>query len=277
MPDQADGLRSLFARRRPSLLIVAGSDRCKAAVAVHFAREAAAEGRVTVLVDGTAGQLAAACEVSCRYELSHVLAGDKQIADVLRTLDPRLLLLPAARALSRSGSFTPEENERLGEAFSSGIAQALANAGIGDAQVDLIVVNADEAKATQAVEAFGRDARVVIVATDQSASLRGAYLEMKLLSQQQKFENFEVVVPRFDDVTAPGVVFTNLANAARRFLDIELEDGRTVHLVEPDRAVFTAARTSLLTEQSDDALDASSATPMTNHLPIDEAQHAAVA
>ena len=230
MPDQAAGLRSLFARRRPSLLIVAGSDPRKAAVALHFAREAAAGLRATVLIDGTAGQVAIACDQACRYELAHVLAGDKTLDDVLRALTPCLLLLPAARALSRFGSFTAEEEARLSDAFSTGIVQALVAAGAGETQVDLVVVHAEAAQAVRAVEAFGRDARVVIVASDQATSLRGAYAEMKSLAQQQGIENFEIVVPREDDEASTGVAFANLANAARRFLDIELTDGGTVLL-----------------------------------------------
>ncbi len=233
MPDQAAGLRSLFARRRPSLLIVAGSDACKAAIAVHFAREAAAGSRATVLIDGTAGQVATACELACRYELAHVLAGDMAIDEVLRALTPHLLLMPAARALSRFGSFSAAEDARLADAFSTGITQALACAGSQETQVDLIVVNAEEAQAARAVEAFGRDARVVIVASDNAQSLRGAYVEMKALAQQQNLENFEIVVPRFDETGTSGIAFTNLANAARRFLDIELRDGGGVLLAVP--------------------------------------------
>ena len=233
MPDQAAGLRNLFARRRPSLMIVAGSDACKAPVAVHFARDAAAGRRATVLVDGTAGQTAAACNLACRYELAHVLAGDKPLDAVVRALTPHLLLLPAARALSRFGSFSPDEDERLADAFSSGLPKAFHAAGGDGAQVDLIVVVADEAKAARAVDAFGRDARIVVVASDHATSLRGAYVEMKALSQQHGIENFEIVVPRFDDEPAAGVAFANLTATARRFLDIELTDGGSVLLTAP--------------------------------------------
>jgi MinD-like ATPase involved in chromosome partitioning or flagellar assembly len=227
MPDQAAGLRSLFARRRPSLMIVAGSDAAKAAVALHFAREAAAGNRATVLIDGTAGQIAMACDVPGRYELAHVLAGDVPFRDVVRALTPHLLLLPAARALSRFGSFDAEEEARLAESFSSGIAQALTDAGT-QTQVDLIVVNADEGQASRAVDAFGRDAQVIIVASDQGASLRGAYAEMKALTQLQGLEIFEIVVPRFGDDAPTGVAFANLSATARRFLDIELVDGGAI-------------------------------------------------
>ncbi len=250
MPDQAAGLRSRFARRRPSLLIVAGSDARKAAVALHFAREAAAGQRATVLVDGTPGQLAIACESACRYELVHVLAGDVALGDVLRVLTPHLLLLPAARALSRFGSFSADEEARLTDAFSTGIAQALTAAGAGETQVDLIVVNAGAAEAARAVDAFGRDGRVVIVASDQASSLRGAYAEMKSLARQQNIENFEIVVPRRDDEAATGIAFANLANAARRFLDVDVTDGGTVLLPPPKPvAAFPGSRASLDSER----------------------------
>ena len=236
MPDQAAGLRSLFARRRPSLLIVAGCDGAKAAVAAHFAHDAAASHRATVLVDGTAGQVAAACGIGCRYELANVLAGDVSFSDVVRALTPHLLLLPAARALSRFGSFDADEEARLSESFSSGITQALADAGT-EAQVDLIVVNADEGQASRAVEAFGRDARVVIVASDHHASLRGAYAEMKALSQQHGLEIFEIVTPRASDEEPVGLAFANLAATARRFLEIELVDGGAITLPPTQGAV----------------------------------------
>ncbi len=183
MPDQAAGLRSLFTRRRPSLLVVAGSDPAKAAVAVHFAREAAAAARATLLVDGTAGQLARACDVACRHELAHVVAGDVALSDIARPLTRHLLLLPAARALARVGSFDAIEEARLEAVFSHGIAEAFATIGV-EPQVDLVVVHAEALRASQAVAAFGRDARVVIVASGSGASLRGAYAEMKALVRE---------------------------------------------------------------------------------------------
>lgn len=280
MSDQAAGLRGLFARRRPSLLIVAGSDPCKAAVALHFAREAAAEGRATVLVDGTPGQVASVCDVACRYELSHVLAGDVPIGDVLRMVTPNLLLLPAARALSRFGSFTTAENTRLGEALSTGLTQALAAAGTSEPQVDLIVVNAEEAEAGRAMDAFGHDARVIVVASDRATSLRGAYAEMKLLSQRQKIDNFDIVVPRFDDLDTPGVAFANLATAARRFLDIELADGQTVRLAErfdPYRSNGHTGPVAPIDEPDDAPFASSTASSDFQSLSTDEAHHAAIA
>ncbi len=100
--------------------------RRKAGVAVRLARDAASAGRATLLVDGTPGELARACRVGCRHELAHVVAGDVALADVVRPLAPRLLLLPAARALARVGSYDATDEARLAAAFSSGVADAFA-------------------------------------------------------------------------------------------------------------------------------------------------------
>lgn len=279
MPDQAAGLRSLFAPRRPSLLIVTGSDSCKGAVAAHFAREAAAARRATVLIDGSAGQVATACGVSCRYDLSHVLAGDKPLADVLKVLTSHLLLLPAARALSRFGSLDADEESRLSQAFSAGIAEAFTGAGTQDAQVDLIVVNAEQGEASRAVEAFGRDARVVIVASDEAASLRGAYAEMKSLSRDLAIENFEIVVPGTGDAPATRIPFTNLANAARRFLDIELVDGGAVPITARTSGPLNlnTLRGATIRASSKPLVSVAAAAPAFIPPSIDEVSHAAVA
>ena len=270
MPDQAAGLRSLFARRRPSLLIVAGSDPCKAAVAVHFARKAAAGGRATVLIDGSPGQVATACNRACRYDLAHVLTGDKTLDDVVSALTPQLLLLPAARALSRFGSFNADEEARLADAFSTGIAQALAVAGAEETQVDLIVVHAEERQAVRAVDAFGRDARMILVASDQAASLRGAYQELKALTQVPGLDNFEIVVPRFDDAEPASLAYANLANTARRFLDIELTDGGAVTLSALRQTIV-----GICPSAPRDGIDARAMSALSSS--FEEASHAAAA
>ena len=282
MTDQAAGLRSLFARRRPSLLIVAGSDPCKAAVATHFAREAATDGRATLLVDGTAGQIAMLCDVPCRYELAHVLAGDVPLDRVVRALTPHLLLLPAARALSRFGSLSESEQARLAESFSQGMADALVQAGSDDAQIDLIVINAAEGHAMRAVAAFGREARVVIVASDRPVSLRGAYVEMKALTHEG-VETFEIVSPRFDDTTTAGVAFANLAATARRFLEIEIVDGGSVLLSPPPTVdapaspiVHALPGATRVATSIDEEPVAVSSTP-SSHSSTAEVLHAAVA
>jgi MinD-like ATPase involved in chromosome partitioning or flagellar assembly len=224
MSDQAEGLRSLFTRRTPTLVVVAGSDVAKAAVALRIASEAAATGAGTLIVDGTPGRVARVAGVHCRYELADVASGDVAIGDVLRRVASGVHLLPAARALGRANAFSDEESARVGVAFANGISRAFS--ADGAATIDRIVVHAADGRATRAIEAFGRNAKAVIVASDDRASLHGAYFEMKALAQAG-VSHFELVARPAGTVRA-ALAYSNLEETARRFLDIELIDGGSI-------------------------------------------------
>jgi hypothetical protein len=163
-------------------------------------------------------------------------------------------LLPAARALTRAGTFTPAEAARMAEAFASGIPRALADT---DGAIGRIVVHAADGRATRAVDAFGRDGRAVIVASEDRASLHGAYFEMKALAQAG-VTRFELVT-RAEGPSMNGIAYLNLAATARRFLDIDLADGGSI--AEP----VTSAR----------ATRASKPSPMTPTYE-EEVSHAAI-
>ena len=231
--DQASGLRNLFARRRPEIVIVCGCASTRPDVAVQLAQAAAAEGRETLLVDASvgevAGRLSARLPVPCRYELNHVVTGDKALCDVLRTIRPRLTLLPAARALARFGMYDADETARLYAAFARDLAD-----------VESVVVHATAADAASVASAFGRDARIVVAAADDAESLRDSYRELKALARHVGFTRFEIVTMvatpsrvrklSIDANPPPDRAFANLAATARRFLDpdIELVDGGSV-------------------------------------------------
>jgi MinD-like ATPase involved in chromosome partitioning or flagellar assembly len=224
MSDQAEGLRSLFARRAPTLVVVAGSDVAKPAVALRIASEAAATGAGALIVDGTPGRVARVAGVSCRYELADVASGDVAVEDVLRRVASGVCLLPAARALNRAGAFTGEEHARVAEAFANGISRAFSKDGART--IDRIVVHAADGRAARAIEAFGPNARAVIVASDDRASLHGAYFEMKALAQAG-VTRFELVARPAGTVRA-ALAYSNLEETARRFLDVELVDGGSI-------------------------------------------------
>jgi flagellar biosynthesis protein FlhG len=201
----------------------------------------------------------------CRYELSQVLSGDRALSDVIKVLSTELLLLPAARALLRYDVLSRDEQARLALAFSSGIGEIFAQAGAPDAQVDLVVVNAEQGQAVRAIEAFGRDARVVIVASDGSKPLRAAYTEVRRLVELG-LENFEVVVPVTVESADAGTAYANLAKTAKRFLDIDLADGGTVTVVPPpSRTAITFSSTRM-----------HSASPFPLQSPTHEVPHAAI-
>ena len=98
--DQAEGLRKLFSRSSPTVLPILVPGGGQGALVANLAIALARSGREVLLVDATPGEVATAMGLRCRYELAHVVAGDKQLSQI--TLSPldRLRIVPAARALA---------------------------------------------------------------------------------------------------------------------------------------------------------------------------------
>lgn len=100
MKDQAEGLRRLFRRSEPAVLPVLVPGGGQGALGANLASALARSGREVLVVDATPGEIATALGLRPRYELAHLLAGDKRLQDVLLHPQAGLRLMPAARALS---------------------------------------------------------------------------------------------------------------------------------------------------------------------------------
>ena len=98
--DQAAGLRKLFARNCPSVLPILVPGGGQGALVANLAAGLARDGREVLLVDATPGEIATAFGLRIRYELAHVAAGDKQLAQIMLQPRERLRVVPAARALN---------------------------------------------------------------------------------------------------------------------------------------------------------------------------------
>lgn len=98
--DQAEGLRKLFTRDSPTVLPILVPGGGQGVLVANLAIALSRSGREVLLVDATPGEIATAMGLRSRYELAHVVAGDKQLSEI--TLSPldHLRIVPAARALA---------------------------------------------------------------------------------------------------------------------------------------------------------------------------------
>jgi len=112
--DQAQGLRRLFAHRRARLLGVVGAGAT--GLVLEIAAALAARSERVLLLDATCGEAAAALGLAARYELRHVMAGDRTLADVALGGPAGLVVLPAHRALATLAVLQPDA-ERLLDAL----------------------------------------------------------------------------------------------------------------------------------------------------------------
>ena len=104
-PDQATGLRRLFSRDATQVLgIRAGDGGAATTVTLDLAAALVTLGHHPLVIDLERGEAANALGLKARYDLAHVLCGDKALGDVLLRHDAGIAVLPAARGLTHAAS-----------------------------------------------------------------------------------------------------------------------------------------------------------------------------
>src|SRR5664279_3053405 len=101
--DQATGLRRLFARDSRQVLSVRNAaNRGAAAVTLDLAAAVVGLGHRPLIIDLEKAQTAIILGLKPRYELAHVLCGDKTMNEVLLTSPAGICVLPATRGFARA-------------------------------------------------------------------------------------------------------------------------------------------------------------------------------
>ena len=211
MPDQAHGLRRLFARSLVRTVAFApGTPGMEgAALLGHVAVAMARRGQgVCVLEQGAAGAgVAARLGVTLRHDLADVLRGQRPLDEVLRHGPEGVRFLAASAAGRLLRALTPDEESRL--------TGALARL---DPPVDLLLLDAPPAHAVDAPPWAVAASEIVVVAGAGAEGVTDAYGLIKRLCRDAARRRFHVVVWQAADEAQALAVCDNLAATARRFL-----------------------------------------------------------
>jgi flagellar biosynthesis protein FlhG len=207
--DQASGLRRLLAPRGLRILPVSGaaSDQDQARVVAQLAAWLGSTGRHVILVDQSCGAVSNYFGLRARYELSHVLCGDRAWDQVLLEGPQGVAVLPAARGLARL------ETERARrDLFSQLYALPM--------RPDVVLLNLSAAAQGSALADPLGD--WLFVASAGAGGLMPAYGEIKRLVTLVRPQCVQVLVDGAHDAADAHIAFGNLAATARRFLDLDL-------------------------------------------------------
>ena len=216
--DQAAGLRRLLPSKILRVVpIGAGCEGIgKTSFVVNFAAAAQRQGQSVVVLDQSHGDIPAALGIRYRYELRHVLSGDKNFEDIMLRGPGRLRIFPAARgleALFKAG--------RTG----SGLLQAF---GALDDPPDLIVINTPAQRAELAC-ALGASAdagrEIVLIVSDVPTTITATYAQIKSLARDRGQQQFRVLVNRAASEDFALRVYDNMAEAADRNLAVQIRYG----------------------------------------------------
>ncbi len=214
--DQAAGLRRMLARttmRVLPLVSVLGRS-AQALLAVHLAAAYSYLGNRVVIVDASRGDVAAAMNLNPRYELLHLLQGEKEYGDVALDGPDALRLVPAARGIE---SMEHADDEGWTEFFG-------AFTGLSEAP-DLVLLNCAPGEAHAACRAAGGTHEVVLALDASPKSVTAAYSLIKASLQSDGQRRYRLLFADLPDDADAAPLADRMIGAGQRFLGADLRDG----------------------------------------------------
>ncbi len=186
----------------------------KTSVAVNLATGLAAAGRRVVLLDGDLGlaNVDVLLGLSPRYTLAHVLSGERTIDEILVAAPQGFKVVPAASGAADLAGMAGAGHLGLVQAFSS-----LAS------RLDVLIVDTAAGIAPGVLQFSQAAQHVLVVVTDEPASLTDAYALIKVLSRDHGVSRFRVVSNMSRSAGEGETLFKKLERVTGRFLDVLLE------------------------------------------------------
>jgi flagellar biosynthesis protein FlhG len=230
--DQAEGLRRMRARKPIKVIAIASGKGGvgKTNVAVNLAVALAQQGAKPLLFDADLGlgNVDVLLGLSPRYNLSHVISGEKSIEEVLITGPWNIRILPAASGVAQMANLDTQSQANLIQA-------------IGDLSLDMDYLLIDlPAGIAGDVLTFSQAAQeVLVVLSNEPASITDAYALIKVLSRNHGVRRFKVLPNMVRDQREGDALFQRIAKVADGYLDVTLEQIGSIPL---DPALRAAVR-----------------------------------
>lgn len=214
--DQASGLRRMVKPRPVRVIAVTGGKGGvgKTNVSVNLATAMANDGKRVMLLDADLGlaNVDVLLGLHPKYNLSHVIAGQRSLEEVIVAGPGGVHIVPASSGVKTMAHLSPAEHAGLIRAFSE-ISH----------DIDVLLIDT-AAGIADGVTSFCRAAQeVVVVVCDEPASITDAYALIKVLNRDHNVVRFRILANMAHTVQEGREVYGKLVKAAERFLDVTLD------------------------------------------------------
>ncbi len=214
--DQAAGLRQM-ANPQPVKVIAVTSGKGgvgKTNLSVNLSLALASMGREVMLMDADLGlaNVDVLLGLTPKYNLSHVISGERTLEEILVTGPNNVKIVPAASGTQRMAELHPSEH--------SGVIQAFSELSY---PLDYLIIDT-AAGISDSVVSFTRAAReVMVVVCDEPSSITDAYALIKVLNRDYNVQRFHVVANMVRTTQEGPQLFKKLSMVTEKFLDIPLD------------------------------------------------------
>ncbi|BCB26701.1 site-determining protein [Sulfurimicrobium lacus] len=216
MQDQAEGLRRLLSDDFVRIVTLTSGKRSvgKTTVLINLAVALARRGKQVMLLDEHQGKhsVVGMLGLTPYYNLTHVLRREQSLEQVMLSGPEGIMVVPSGRSVQELANLSASDMEWLVRSFAQ-LAQPM----------DVVLVDAVAGVAGNVLPLSLAAQELVVVVDPQPASMTDAYALIKVLNQGFARRNFHIVVNRVASPEEAGVVFSNMAKVAKRFLKVSLD------------------------------------------------------
>ena len=215
MHDQAEGLRRLLAQDVVRIVTIASGRNGvgKTTAVLNLAVALARRGRYVLVLDENSGKnnLSHRLGLDPQHDLLHVLRGEKSLEQIILQGPEGIGIVPAAQGVKALAGLDSGSGERLVGSFRQ-LPQP----------VDVVLMDAVAGIERNVLSLSLAAQEVVVVVSGQPASITDAYSLIKVLSQDYAKHKFRILINNMSEEAAQAI-FSNMAKAAGRFLDVSLD------------------------------------------------------
>lgn len=185
----------------------------KSTVAVNLAILLSRMGRKVALLDADMGtaNVDVMCNVMPVHTLAHVVAGRKQIEEIIVQAPGGFSLIPGASGLAQMAALGIDERERLIQQFAR-LEKAF----------DVLLIDTGAGIGPNVLGLLTAADRALIVTTPDPTAITDAYAVIKTTHRQRPDVDVRLLVNQAGDQDEARQVYTRISNVCRKFLGIDV-------------------------------------------------------
>jgi len=147
-----------------------------------------------------------------QFNLSHVLAGEKTLDDIMIEGPSGLRVIPGASGIQKMSELSTIEQASVIRAFSE-----------IDRDLDVLIVDTAAGISTSVVNFARACQEIIVMVCDEPTSLTDAYAFIKLLNRDYGLSHFHVIANMVQTIQQGQSLFQKLSKVTDRYLDVTLQ------------------------------------------------------
>lgn len=147
-----------------------------------------------------------------KFNLSHVLKGEKTLNEIIVTGPSGLQVIPASSGLQHMSDLSTVEQAAVIRAFSD-----------IDQDLDVLIVDTAAGISSSVINFARACQEVIVVVCDEPTSLTDAYAFIKLLNRDYGLSRFHILTNMVQSAQQGQNLFQKLAKVTDRYLDVTLQ------------------------------------------------------